>query len=122
MEIRSINTSIVISNWSHWPTDDVSMLAYPGPRYKDITGHVIVNIVCYAIIILTSLVGNCWVVWVVGRTRRLRTTTNFYLVNLAAADLAVTVLCTWVYLVTMVTHNWPLGALFCKLNSFAQGQ
>lgn len=121
-DIKS-NWSTTDANWSqwHWDPDDVSMLAYPGVRYKQVTTYIILSVACCALITVTSVVGNCWVVWVVASTKRMRTTTNFYIVNLAAADLAVTLLCTWVYLVTMVTDNWSLGAVFCKLNSFAQG-
>jgi len=33
----------------------------------------------------------------------------------------VTSLCTWVHVVGDLSHDWPLGAFFCKFNSFAQG-
>ena len=33
----------------------------------------------------------------------------------------VTSMCTWVHVVGDLSHDWPLGAFFCKFNSFAQG-
>ena len=39
------------------------------------------------VIVVIGLVGNSLVVWVVRQTRAMRTTTNFLLVNLAAADI-----------------------------------
>jgi len=52
----------------------------------------------------------------------LRTPTNYFIVNLAVCDLMVTSLCTWVHLVGDLTHDWLLGAFFCKFNGFAQGK
>ncbi|XP_074649244.1 QRFP-like peptide receptor isoform X2 [Tubulanus polymorphus] len=73
-----------------------------------------------AVIMLVSLVGNFMVVFVVMRNKRMRTTTNFYIVNLAVADLLITLCCTWVKLVDDLTPIWGLGSFFCRFNSFAQ--
>jgi hypothetical protein len=51
----------------------------------------------------------------------MRTTTNYYIVNLAVADLLVTVCCMWVTLIDDVTEGWVLGAFFCRINTFMQG-
>ena len=40
--------------------------------------------------IFLSLVGNCWVIFVITRRRQLRTTANWFILSLAAADLGVT--------------------------------
>ena len=37
-----------------------------------------------------SLVGNSWVIFIISRRRRLRTTANWFILSLAAADLGVT--------------------------------
>ena len=37
-----------------------------------------------------SLVGNSWVIFIIARKRRLRTTANWFILSLAAADLGVT--------------------------------
>ena len=37
-----------------------------------------------------SLVGNSWVIFIIARRRRLRTTANWFILSLAAADLGVT--------------------------------
>ncbi|KAG7177487.1 Tachykinin-like peptides receptor 99D-like [Homarus americanus] len=51
----------------------------------------------------------------------MRSSTNQYLVNLAVADLLVTLLCTWVHLVRNLSHpHHVLPAIFCKLDGFAQ--
>jgi hypothetical protein len=81
-----------------------------------------IKIASYLFIIAMALVGNLLVLITVARTRRLHTTTNFYIVNLAVSDLLVTLMCTWVHLVDDLTEGWVLGAFFCKFNTFAQGE
>ena len=40
--------------------------------------------------IFLSLVGNSWVIFIIARRRRLQTTSNWFILSLAAADLGVT--------------------------------
>ncbi|KAJ7354997.1 neuropeptide Y receptor [Desmophyllum pertusum] len=47
----------------------------------------------YAIIFLISVIGNSLVCVVIARRRRMRTVTNFFVLNLAASDLAITCIC-----------------------------
>jgi len=75
----------------------------------------------YENVILSSLIGNVSVLFVVARNKRMHTPTNYFIVNLAISDIMVTSSCTWVHLVNSLTEGWVLGAFFCKLDSFAQG-
>ena len=76
----------------------------------------------YIIAIVLALVGNLLIMVVVFRNKRMQTTTNFYIVNLAVADLLVATVCSWVHLVNDLVDGWVLGLVFCKLNSFLQGE
>ncbi|GBP62316.1 Neuropeptide SIFamide receptor [Eumeta japonica] len=49
--------------------------------------------VAYLLVFLVGLVGNCFVIAVVCRSPRMRTVTNFFIVNLAVADILVIVFC-----------------------------
>ena len=89
------------------------------------------QVAVYSVIIVTSMLGNGAVIFIVWREKRMRTPTNYFIVNLAVCgvmvtsplhDVMVTSLCTWVHLVADLTHDWLLGAFFCKFNSFAQGK
>ena len=60
--------------------------------YKDYTQLVSVQylfITAYIIVIFASVIGNALVIWTVARNRHMRTVTNFYILNLAIADLLV---------------------------------
>ena len=84
--------------------------------------EVAVKISVNVLIMMVAILGNLAVVIVVARNKRMQTTTNYYLVNLAISDLMVTLSCTWVHMVDDQTEGWVLGAFFCKINSFMQGR
>ena len=83
------------------------------------------RLVCYAILILMSLLGNAFVVAVVYRHKRLQTNVNCLISNMAVADLIITV----VYMPRMLVM-YELGAAWiggipglalCKIVPFLHG-
>lgn len=75
----------------------------------------ILKYLVYGVIFLTSLCGNCFVCWVVWRRLRMRTVMNYYLVNLAVADLAFTLICIPFDLpVQLKSCIWPYSEALCK--------
>ncbi|XP_041364201.1 QRFP-like peptide receptor [Gigantopelta aegis] len=115
-------TSFVEYEWTHPTliTYDFSHILYPG-SYKHVAlWEVVIKVITYIPIIVLALVGNFFVILVVAKNKRMRTTTNYYIVNLAIADLLVVVSCSWVHLLTDLTEGWILGAFFCRFNTFAQ--
>ena len=101
---------------------DTAMFPYPIATKRLPMWEISNKIFFYVVIILVALLGNGLVVATVLVNLRMRTTTNFYIVNLAVSDLMVTLSCTWVHLVDDLTEGWVLGAFFCKFNSFVQGR
>lgn len=100
---------------------ELTNVSYPKSRLKNIViWEATLKIIFYTLVIIFSLVGNVLIIVIVARQKRMRTVTNFYMVNLAVADLLVTLCCSWVHLVDDLTEGWVLGAFFCKINSFAQ--
>lgn len=95
------------------------------PYYGDIKDvqdwEIVIKSILFAVIIFFSIIGNFLIILVVLRNRSMRTTTNYYIVNLAVADLLVTACCMWVTLIDDVTEGWVLGAFFCRINTFMQG-
>ncbi len=101
---------------------DTHSVPYPGEIQSRPLWEIVLKCVAYGIIILLAFIGNLLVVFIVWQNKRMRTTTNYFIVNLAVSDLMVTSSCTWVHLVDDLTEGWVLGAFFCKFNSFAQGE
>lgn len=101
---------------------DVSNMNYPGNITTKPFSEIVVKTVMYIPVIAMAIVGNILVILVVARNKRMRTTTNYYIVNLAVADCLVALSCTWVHLLDDLTPGWVLGAFFCKFDTFAQGK
>lgn len=80
----------------------------------------------YILVILLSLFGNVMVVRVVHKTRRMRTITNYLIVNMAVADLLTTVfnMLPTTYWILRGLDIWAVGGwigeALCKLLPFAQ--
>ncbi|GFR19613.1 g_PROTEIN_RECEP_F1_2 domain-containing protein [Trichonephila clavata] len=80
-----------------------------------------IKIAFYLLILIVALMGNISVILTVILNRSMRTTINFYLVNLAVADLLICICCMWVPLANSITKPLDnLGPFICKLNPFAQ--
>lgn len=75
-----------------------------------------VKLTLYAAIFVTGITGNMLVCLVVCRQQKLRTSTNFFIMNLAIADLAVTIVC--IPFDVAVQENgyiWPFGRFLCHV-------
>lgn len=101
---------------------DLSQIPYPLPMKSVPLAEAVLKVTFCAVIIAVAVLGNSAVILTVWKKKRLRSTTNYYIVNLAVSDLLVTISCTWVQVVHNLTEGWQLGAFFCKFNSFAQGK
>lgn len=112
-----------IANVSCVQQVDVSDFNYPfrWDTWNTITWKEVLKIMAYAVIFLVSLFGNFLVILVVHYNAHMRTSTNQYLVNLAAADLLVTLVCMWIHIVRHLSYpNYILPELVCRLDGFVQ--
>ncbi|XP_017483340.1 PREDICTED: neuropeptide SIFamide receptor [Rhagoletis zephyria] len=81
----------------------------------------IVYCIAYIVVFLVGLVGNSFVIAVVLRAPRMRTVTNYFIVNLAIADILVIVFCLPATLMSNIFVPWMLGWLMCKTVPYIQG-
>ncbi|KAM4584914.1 neuropeptide Y receptor type 2 [Odontesthes bonariensis] len=86
-----------------------------------LVGVQIILILAYSTIILFGVTGNSLVIYVVYKFKNLRTVTNFFIVNLAVADLLVNTLCMPFTLVYTLYNEWIFGQILCFMLPFAQG-
>ncbi|XP_034038075.1 neuropeptide Y receptor Y7 [Thalassophryne amazonica] len=106
-----------------WALLNDSMYVYPPGFHTDITKHFWVQITlitAYSFIILLGFPGNALVIYMITRYRNMRTVTNFFIANLALADLLVDTLCLPFTLVYTLLDEWKLGAMLCHMLPFAQ--
>ncbi|XP_072433923.1 G-protein coupled receptor 83-like isoform X1 [Chiloscyllium punctatum] len=77
-------------------------------------------IVAYSVIIVISLFGNILVCQVVIKNKRMHSATSLFIVNLAGADIMITLLNTPFTLVRFVNSTWVFGQGMCHISRFAQ--
>ncbi|XP_020798456.1 tachykinin-like peptides receptor 99D isoform X2 [Drosophila serrata] len=68
--------------------------------------------------VIVATGGNLIVVWIVMTTKRMRTVTNYFIVNLSIADAMVSSLNVTFNYYYMLDNDWPFGEFYCKLSQF----
>ncbi|KFQ55964.1 putative G-protein coupled receptor 19, partial [Nestor notabilis] len=69
---------------------------------------------------LVSLIGNSLVCLVIHRSRRTQSTTNYFVVSMACADLLTSVASVPFVLLQFTYGRWTLGNVMCKLVRYIQ--
>ncbi|KAK1787717.1 hypothetical protein P4O66_015940 [Electrophorus voltai] len=77
-------------------------------------------VVAYSVIISISLFGNAVVCHVVITNKRMHSVTSLFIMNLAIADILITLLNTPFTLVRFVYSKWVFGKAMCHVSRFAQ--
>ncbi|XP_057276579.1 neuropeptide FF receptor 2 [Pezoporus wallicus] len=80
-----------------------------------------VFIISYLLIFLLCMVGNGVVCFIVLKSKRMRTVTNIFILNLAVSDLLVGIFCMPTTLLDNIIAGWPFGNLICKMSGMIQG-
>lgn len=74
----------------------------------------------YALIVIISLVGNLMVVWAIFSKKRMRTTVNIFIGNLATSDLMMTIFNIPFSSARLLMDNWIFGDFMCHTAPFLQ--
>ncbi|XP_019274357.1 pyroglutamylated RF-amide peptide receptor isoform X1 [Panthera pardus] len=72
------------------------------------------------LIFALALFGNALVVYVVTRSKAMRTVTNIFICSLALSDLLITFFCIPVTMLQNISDTWLGGAFICKMLPFVQ--
>ena len=106
------------------PTQEIDFSIFPFPRNITVfpASEFGIKVTLGIIVELVAIIGNILVITIVVRFKRMRTTTNFYLVNLAVSDLLVVAMPVWVLVVDSLTEFWVFGSFLCKFNPFLQSE
>ena len=74
----------------------------------------------YLLVFVAGVGGNLLVCWAVWRNKCLRTVTNFFLTNLAVADVMTILFCLPPSFAQTIWETWFLGDALCKLVTYLQ--
>lgn len=83
--------------------------------------EIALKVAFYLLAFLVDIVGNSIVLLIIIMNKRMRSTTNVLLFNLAISDIMVGCFCMWVHAGNSITKEWPFGQYVCKVNTFMQG-
>lgn len=78
----------------------------------------LIYILLFVSMVVVAAGGNIIVIWIVLAHKRMRTVTNYFLVNLAVADTLISLLNTLFNFVYMLYSDWPFGKDYCKFSQF----
>uniref|UniRef100_A0A4W4GRR4 Neuromedin-K receptor n=1 Tax=Electrophorus electricus TaxID=8005 RepID=A0A4W4GRR4_ELEEL len=72
----------------------------------------------YSLVLVVALFGNLVVIWIILAHRRMRTVTNYFLLNLAVSDVSMAAFNTLVNFVYAARGEWYFGSAYCKFHNF----
>ncbi|XP_076103265.1 galanin receptor type 1-like isoform X1 [Mytilus galloprovincialis] len=112
-----------------WNRDSPYNFSDPGSVFEEFqkrqfTIHeysTIVLLSLYVIIFFIGLLGNALIIVTTIRNGQSQHSKNYFLINLAVADLAVTLCCMPTSLGTIIYRIWVYGKFLCKFVAFFQG-
>lgn len=104
-----------------WPTYDVcDPASYPEDFLTSKLFHSCIYLM-YSIVFLVALIGNGLVCFVVQTSPRMKTVTNYFIVNLAVGDILMTLFCVpFSFVPMLILRYWPFGFVMCKVVNYTQ--
>ncbi|XP_034019319.1 probable G-protein coupled receptor 19 [Thalassophryne amazonica] len=84
------------------------------------TGEVVVLSLVFAVLWLVSILGNALVCLVIHRSRRTQSTTNYFVVSMACADLLMSLGCAPFILLQVASGQWVMSTAACKAVRYMQ--
>nr|BAB87199.1 urechistachykinin receptor [Urechis unicinctus]BAC54121.1 Uru-TK receptor [Urechis unicinctus] len=78
----------------------------------------LIFILMFVVMVLVATGGNIIVIWIVMAHKRMRTVTNYFLVNLAVADALISIFNTLFNFVYLLNNHWVFELPFCKFTQF----
>ncbi|XP_067885026.1 neuromedin-K receptor-like [Heterodontus francisci] len=74
--------------------------------------------IAYGSVVAVAVSGNLIVIWIILAHKRMRTVTNYFLVNLAFSDASMAAFNTLVNFIYAVHNDWYFGETYCRFHNF----
>lgn len=74
--------------------------------------------IAYSLIVIVSVTGNVTVIWIILAHKRMRTVTNYFIVNLAFSDVSMATFNTVFNFVYAIHNDWYFGLGYCRFQNF----
>ena len=101
------------------PKRDELKSSFYHTQYMDISLglHFTINFMYFAIMV-TNLIGNSLVIYVVGRNKSMHKVTNFFIMNLSFADILTNIFSSWHQFEIFTVNDSSWMSLICKIKHF----
>ena len=81
----------------------------------------VIIILMYTTVSVLSVGGNVIVCYIILAYQRMRTVTNYFIVNLACSDIMMSVICIpFTFISNLLMQYWPFGPILCPIVTYAQ--
>uniref|UniRef100_A0AAY4A6S0 Neuromedin-K receptor n=1 Tax=Denticeps clupeoides TaxID=299321 RepID=A0AAY4A6S0_9TELE len=74
--------------------------------------------VAYSSVLAVAVSGNVVVIWIIVAHKRMRTVTNYFLLNLAFSDASMATFNTLINFIYAAHSEWYFGEAYCKFHNF----
>ncbi|XP_027875109.1 tachykinin receptor 3a [Xiphophorus couchianus] len=74
--------------------------------------------VAYSSVLAVAVFGNLIVIWIILAHKRMRTVTNYFLLNLAFSDASMAAFNTLINFIYAAHGDWYFGDAYCKFQNF----
>uniref|UniRef100_A0A4W4G161 G-protein coupled receptors family 1 profile domain-containing protein n=1 Tax=Electrophorus electricus TaxID=8005 RepID=A0A4W4G161_ELEEL len=101
-------------NWTNHPNETEEYWN----QFVQPVWRIVLWAIAYSTIVIVSVVGNITVIWIIVAHKRMRTVTNYFLVNLAFAEASMAVFNTVINFVYAVHNEWYFGLIYCRFHNF----
>ena len=114
LNFTNTTTATLGTSWSIARTPNLTQEAEPA---MDVNMFMkAFKLTLYAIIFLISAMGNVLVCIIILKRRKMKTVTNYFILNLALADLTLTLICIPFDIpVQEMNYRWPYGSFMCRI-------
>ncbi|XP_074014209.1 probable G-protein coupled receptor 19 [Numenius arquata] len=102
------------------PLGPSSSKNHTASQYELRPGEIAAATMVLGVLWLVSVFGNSLVCLVIHRSRRTQSTTNYFVVSMACADLLISVASVPFVLLQFTWGRWTLGNVMCKLVRYVQ--
>ncbi|TNM86182.1 hypothetical protein fugu_008453 [Takifugu bimaculatus] len=74
--------------------------------------------VAYSFVLAVAVFGNLIVIWIILAHKRMRTVTNYFILNLAFSDASMAAFNTLINFIYAAHGEWYFGKAYCKFHNF----
>jgi len=123
MEVFKLTTAHVIVNETIYSTDDYNLKEDHSSEnvteaelglYDVPTELAIFLSICYCCVSLCAVIGNSLIIWIVLRSPRMRSVTNYFIANLAFADILIGAFAIPFQFQAALLQRWDLPWFMCS--------